>query len=110
MADGERWFSGCLQHIQNSGGPAKEAESEAGSGDWLTGTIVGSEEVAEFIEGSAEEARRSWALEPAHRAVAAFNAAMILLQSVVEILAVAMPHVCPAPFGSRGDNCHAHPW
>ena len=42
--------------------------------------------------GTAEVARRSWALEPAHRAVAAFNTAMILLQSVVEILAVAMPN------------------
>jgi hypothetical protein len=39
-----------------------------------------------------EFASRSWALEPTHRAIAAFDAAMILLQSVIEILVVAMPH------------------
>jgi len=42
--------------------------------------------------GATEFASRSWALDPAHRTVAAFDAAMILLQSVIEILAVAMPY------------------
>src|ERR1700744_2766221 len=101
MADGERWFSGCLQHIQNSGGPAKEAESEAGSGAWLTGTIVGSEEVAGFIEGSAEQARRSWALEPAHRTITCFDTTVVLLQPIVQITTVAMPHACPQDRADR---------
>src|SRR3984957_9952518 len=69
--DEGRDFSGGLQHSQNRCGAAKEVEPAV---------------------GTAEVARRSWALEPAHRAVAAFNTAMILLQSVVEILAVAMPN------------------
>ena len=73
MADGERWFSGCLQHIQNSGGPAKEAESEAGSGDWLTGTIVGSEEVAEFIVFAAKAVGRIVLFEAAHTSDSSFD-------------------------------------
>jgi hypothetical protein len=47
-----------------------------------------------FVLGATELASRSWALEPTHRTVAAFDAAMILLQSVIEILAVAMAHTC----------------
>ena len=56
--------------------------------------LIGSGVVTQLVVGATEFAGRSWALEPAHRTVAAFDAAMILLQPVVEILAVAMPKTC----------------
>src|SRR3954470_21346000 len=57
----------------------------------LMGTGAGSEEVVQLVVGATELVGRSGALEPAHRAIAPFDATVILLQSVVEILAVAMP-------------------
>jgi hypothetical protein len=60
----------------------------------LIGSRAGTEEVTQLIVAATEFASRSWALEPAHRTVATFDAAMILLQPVVEILAVAVPHTC----------------
>jgi hypothetical protein len=59
-------------------------------GDLLIGPAAGTEKVTQL--GAIEIASRSWTLKPAHRTVAAFDAAMILLQSVIEILAVAMAH------------------
>src|SRR5580692_2051905 len=92
--DEGRDFSGGLQHSQNRCGAAKEVEPAVVGGHLLIGSGAGTEKVAQLVLGTAEVVRRSWALEPAHRAVAAFNTAMILLQSVVEILAVAMPNTC----------------
>jgi hypothetical protein len=92
--DEGRDFSGGLQHTRNRCGAAKEVEPAAVGGDWLIGSGAGTEKVTQFVVGATEFASRSWPLEPAHRAVAAFNTAMILLQSVVEILAVAVPHTC----------------
>jgi hypothetical protein len=62
-------------------------------GDLLMGSGAGTEKVTQLVVGPAEYANRSWVLEPTHRTVAAFDTAMILLQSVIEILAVAMPQV-----------------
>jgi FkbM family methyltransferase len=58
----------------------------------LMGTGAGAEEVTQLIVASTEALSRSWALEPTHRLVAALDAAVILLQSVVEIAAGAMLH------------------
>src|ERR1700750_2432209 len=88
-----RDFSGGFQHTQkNLCGAAKEVEPAVVGGDLPIGSGAGTEKVTQLVVGPAEFASRSWALEPAHRAVAAFDAAMILLQPVIEILAVAMPH------------------
>ena len=57
-------------------------------GDLLIGSGAGTEKVTQLVIGTTEVASRSWALEPAYRAVAAFDAAMILLQPVVESLFV----------------------
>jgi hypothetical protein len=103
--------SGGVQHTQNRGGAAKEVEPSVFGGDLLIGSGAGTDEVTQFVVGATEVSSRSGALEPTHRTVSAFDAAMILLQSVVEILAVAMPHT----FAQRGpdrplDSCRAHPW
>jgi hypothetical protein len=81
-------FSGGLQHAQNRCGATKEAEPAVVGGDLLIGSGAGTEKVTQLVIGTTEVASRSWALEPAHRAVAAFDAAMILLQPVVESLFV----------------------
>src|ERR1700761_2971649 len=85
-------ISGGFQHPQNRCGAAKKVEPAVVGGDLLIGTGAGTEKVTQLVIGPAEFASRSSALEPAHRTVAAFDAAMILLQSVIEILVVAMPH------------------
>ena len=84
--------SGGLQDTQNRGGAAKEVEPAIFGGDLLIGSGAGTEVVTQLVVGATEFASRSAALEPAHRTVSAFDTAIILLQSVVEILAVAMPH------------------
>jgi hypothetical protein len=87
-------FSGGLQHPQNRCGAAEEVESAVVGGDLLIGSGAGTEEVAQLVVDTTKFVSRSWALEPTHRTVATFDAVMILLQPVVEILAVAMPHTC----------------
>lgn len=58
----------------------------------MIGTEAGTEEVTEFVVASTEPPGRVRALEPAHRLVAPLDAAVILLQSVVEIAAGAVLH------------------
>src|ERR1700733_11693336 len=84
-------FSGGFHHSQNRCGAAKEVEPAVVGGDLLIGSGAGTERVTQLVVGTAEFASRSWPLEPAHRTVAAFDTTMISLQSVIEILAVAMP-------------------
>ena len=62
-------------------------------GDWLVVTWTGMEEIAEFIVASTEPCRGPGTLESAHGLVSAFDATVILLQSVVEIAARAMAYV-----------------
>src|SRR4051794_41533087 len=50
------------------------------------------EEVAQFIVGSTEPGGRSGALEAPRGPVAAFDAAVILLQPVVQITTASVPH------------------
>ena len=87
-------------------------------GDLLIGSGAGTEEVTQLVVGETEVARRSGTLEPAHRTVSAFDAAMILLQAIVEILVVAMPNTfaqyCPnrpwiAVVPIRGDSIGRDP-
>ena len=87
-------ISGGLQHIQNRCGAPKEVEPTVFGGDLLIGSGAGTDEVTQLVVGATEVASRSGSLEPMHRTVSAFDATMILLQSVVEILAVAMLHIC----------------
>ena len=51
--------------------------------DMLVVVGVGAEEVAQLVVGSAEPLRRREALEAAHASDAAFDAAMILFQTIV---------------------------
>jgi hypothetical protein len=90
--DWGREFSGGPQHTQNRCGAAKVVKSAVVGGDVLIGSRARTEKVTQFVVGATESISRSWALEPAHRTVAALHPAMILLQPVIQILAIAMPH------------------
>jgi hypothetical protein len=90
--DGGRDFSGGFQQAQNRCCVTKEVESAVVGGDLLMGAGAGTEEVTQLVVGPAEAASRSRALESTHRTAAAFDTAMILLQPVVKIAAVAVPH------------------
>ena len=62
------------------------------SGSMLLRAGGGTEQVTQFIVASTEPARRSWALEPTHRLVSTFDAAVILFQSIVEVAAGTVLH------------------
>ena len=49
--------------------------------------------VAQFVVSSTEPGGRSGALEPAHRPVSTFQAAVVLFQSVISVAAGAMAHL-----------------
>jgi len=77
-------FSGGFQHTQDCCGAAKEVErtvSRRRLADWfrerrkLRNSSVGDDRMRQ----------PSWAFEPAHRTIATFDTAMILLQAVIEI-------------------------
>src|SRR4051812_8095565 len=53
---------------------------------------AGAEEVAQFIVSPAEPGGRSWALEAPHGPISAFDAAVILLQPVIQVGAGPVPH------------------
>src|SRR5687768_16105253 len=53
---------------------------------------AGTEEVAELIVAAAEPGGRSRALEAPHGAVSAFDAPVVLLQSIVQVAAGPVPH------------------
>src|SRR5580698_6051443 len=88
----EEIFVSGFQHTQNRCGTAKKMEPAAVGGDCLIGSGAGTEEVTQLVVGLAKSAGRSWALEPARWTIAAYDAAMISLQPVIQILAVAMSH------------------
>jgi hypothetical protein len=66
-----RDFSGGFHHSQNRCGAAKKVEPAVVDGDLLIGSGSGTEKVTQLVVGATESASRSWALEPAHRTVAA---------------------------------------
>ena len=92
--DEGRECSDGFQHTQDCCGAAQEVEPAVVGGDVLIGPKAGLEEVTKFVVAPTKMPRRSWAPEPAYRAVLPFDAAMTFLQSVIEILAVTMPHRC----------------
>ena len=85
--------SGCFEDGQHRRGPAEQEQPTAVGGDVLVVAGAGSEEIAEFVVSPAEPGRRSGALETPHRSGAAFDAPMVLLQSVVQVAAGPVPYL-----------------
>src|SRR3954468_1768515 len=81
-----------FQDGQHRHGAAEELESAAIGGNVLMVTGARAEEVAQFIVSPAEPGGRSGALEAPHGPVAAFDAAVILLEPVVQIATGPVPH------------------
>ena len=75
-----RLRSGGLQQAHYGRSAAEELEPAGVGGSMLMRPGAGTEEVAHFIIASREPARRSWTLEPTHRLISTFDAALILLQ------------------------------
>jgi hypothetical protein len=71
---------------------AEEVEPAVVGGNLLMGTRAGTKEITQFLVASTEPLSRSRALEPTHWLVSTFDAAVILLQSIVEIAAGAVLH------------------
>src|SRR5215204_1166566 len=71
-----------LQDGQHGHTPPEVEQSAAIGGNVLVVARVRAEEVAQFIVGPAEPSRRSRAFEAPHGSIAAFDAAVVLLQPV----------------------------
>ena len=84
--------SGGRQDVHDGSGAAEKLQSAVSGGNMMMGAEAETEEVTQFVVASTEPPCRVRALEPAHGLVAAFDATVILLQSVVEITAVAVLH------------------
>jgi hypothetical protein len=82
-----------FQHGQHRHGAAEELESAAIGGNVLVVAGARAEEVAEFIASATEPGGRSGAFEAPHGPVATFDAAVILLQPVVQVGTGPMPHI-----------------
>ena len=89
---GGRLRSGGLQQAHYGRSAAEELEPAGVGGSMLMRPGARTEEVTQFIIASTEPARRSWTLEPTHRLISTFDAAVILLQSIVEVAAGAVLH------------------
>ena len=89
---GEEVRSGGLQDVHNGSGAAEELKPAVSGGNMMVGVEAEPKEVTEFVVTSTEPPSRVRALEPAHRLVAAFDPAVILLQPIVEITAGAVLH------------------
>src|SRR5690349_14363018 len=81
-----------LQGGQHSHAAAEELESAAVGGNVLMMARARAEEVAQFIVSPAEPGGGSGALEALHGPVATFDAAVVLLQPVVQITTASVPH------------------
>lgn len=79
--------SGCFYDGQHRRGAAEKAKSAMIGGNMLVVVGPGAEEVAQFVVSSADPSRRSRAFEAAHGPVAALDAAVILFDQVVHVLA-----------------------
>jgi DDE domain len=84
--------SGRFHDGQHRRGAAERAKSAMIGGNMLVVAGPGTEEVAQLVVSSAEPSRRSRALEAVHGSVSALDAAMILLDSVVHVLAGPVPN------------------
>src|SRR5215207_5275676 len=81
-----------LQNGQHGRGPPEVEQSAPVGRNRLMVAGAEAEEVAQFVVGPAEPGGRSGALEAPHGPVAAFDAAVILLQPVIQIGAGPVPH------------------
>src|SRR3954447_1576082 len=81
-----------FQDGQHRHGAAEEVESAAIGGNVLVVAGARAEKVAEFIVSPAEPGGRSRALEAPHGPVSAFDAAVILLQPVIQVATGPVPH------------------
>src|SRR5215212_8798903 len=74
-----------FQDGQHGRGPPEVEQSPAIGGNVLVVAGVRAEEVAEFIVSPAEPGGRSGAFEAPHGPVSAFDAAVVLLQPVIQV-------------------------
>jgi hypothetical protein len=81
-----------FQNGQDGHGAAEELESAVRGGNVLGVAGARTEVVAHFVIAATEPRGRPGALEAAHRPVSAFQASMILFQSVVPVAAGAVAH------------------
>src|SRR3954447_10227572 len=78
--------SSCgLQDGQHGRGPPEVEQSLAVGGNVLVAAGLRAEEVAQFVVSATEPSCRSRALEAPHGPVAAFDAAVVLLQPVIQV-------------------------
>ena len=88
------WVTSLIRRL-----PAGSIRSRCGGGSGACGDRrkhvdwngSGAEEVAEFVVASTKSVSGAWALESAHRSIAAFDTTMLLLQSVIQVAVGAMP-------------------
>src|SRR5215204_901337 len=81
-----------LQDGQHGRSPPEVEQSASVGGNVLMVAGAEAEEVAQFIVSPAEPGGRSGAFEAPHGPVAAFDAAVVLLQPVVQVGAGPVPH------------------
>jgi hypothetical protein len=89
---GERVRSSGLQQAHYGCSATEEVEPAVVGGNMLMRAGAGTEEVTQFIVASTKPVGRSWAFESTHGLVSTFDAAVILLQSIVEVAAGAVLH------------------
>jgi hypothetical protein len=82
-----------LQNAEHSCAPTEEEQSAAAGGNVLVVTGAGAEKVTEFVVTSTEPGGRLGTPEAAHRSVAAFDAPVVLFQSVIEVAAGSMADI-----------------
>src|SRR3954462_157157 len=91
-----------FQDGQHRHAAAEEVESAAIGGNVLVVAGARAEKVAEFIVSATEPGGRSRAFEAPHRAVAAFDAAVVLLPPVVQVGAGPVPPILAQRGPDRG--------
>src|SRR3954468_23251564 len=82
-----------FQDGQHCHGPPEEEQSASVGGYVLVMAGAEAEKVAEFIVGPTEPGGRSGAFEAPHGPIAAFDAAVVLLQPVIQVGAGPVPHI-----------------
>ena len=86
-------------------------ETSAAGGNMLAVASAGAKVVAQFIVASTEPCGRAEALEAAHTSNATFDAAMILLQSVIPVSGwCGASRGGPASSGSPAGRGGGRPW
>jgi hypothetical protein len=99
----DRVFLGDAHDVEgNLSGLDKTGAAESGR-DNLVVTTAGAKEISEFTMLATEAARGVRALEPAHTSDPAFDAAMVLFKTIVEVNAGPVPH-------RLSQHCADRPW